>query len=66
MALLQNDPRRYQYELMSFQPDRFDVVGFGPSGISCSEQPPGESALKTMNPESASEYLQAVQQGGTV
>lgn len=63
---LQNDPRRYLYELLSFQPDRFDVLGFGPSGISCSEQTPGSSALKTMNPESAVEYLQAVQRGGTV
>ncbi len=27
---------------------------------------PGSSALKTMNPENAVEYLQAVQQGGTV
>ena len=63
---LQNDPRRYLYELMSFQPDRFDVLGFGPSGISCCEQTPGSSALKTMNPESAVEYLQAVQRGGTV
>jgi oxygen-independent coproporphyrinogen-3 oxidase len=63
---LQQDRRRYLYELMSFQPDRFDVLGFGPSGISCSEQIPGASALKTMNPESAVEYLQAVHRGGTV
>ncbi|MEN9557570.1 MAG: Oxygen-independent coproporphyrinogen-III oxidase 1 [Planctomycetota bacterium] len=63
---LQHDPRRYLYELMSFQPDRFDVLGFGPSGISCSEQIPQSSALKTMNPESAVEYLQAVHRGETV
>ena len=63
---LQHDPRRYQYELMSFQPDHFDVLGFGPSGISCSEQRPKSSALKTMNPESAAEYLQAVHGGRTV
>ena len=63
---LQNDPRRYLYELMSFQPDRVDVLGFGPSGISCSEQTPGSSALKTMNPENAVEYLQAVHRGVTV
>ena len=31
---LEHDARRYQYELMSFQPDRFDVLGFGPSAIS--------------------------------
>jgi oxygen-independent coproporphyrinogen-3 oxidase len=63
---LQQDRRRYLYELMSFQPDRFDVLGFGPSGISYGEQIPGASALKTMNPESAVEYLQAVHRGGTV
>ena len=63
---LQNDPRRYQYELMSFQPDRFDMLGFGPSGISCTQHVSQTSALKTMNPESAVEYLQAVQRGGTV
>ena len=51
---------------MSFQPDRFDMLGFGPSGISCTQHVSQTSALKTMNPESAVEYLQAVQQGGTV
>ena len=63
---LQNHSRRYLYELMSFQPDRFDMLGFGPSGISYTEHTLRSSALKTMNPESAVEYLQAVQQGGTV
>jgi oxygen-independent coproporphyrinogen-3 oxidase len=63
---LKDDPRRYLYELMSFQPDRYDMLGFGPSGISCTQNASPLSALKTMNPENASEYLQAVQQGGTV
>ncbi len=63
---LLQDSRRYQYELMSFQPDRYDMLGFGPSGISCSEQDPKSTALKTMNPESSAEYLQAVHQGGSV
>ena len=62
---LLQDPRRYQYELMSFQPDRYDMLGFGPSGISCSLQDPQLRALKTMNPESSDEYLQAVHQGGS-
>jgi len=61
---LLQDPRRYQYELMSFQPDRYDMLGFGPSGISCSAQEPEQRALKTMNPEGSSEYVQAVHQGG--
>ncbi len=63
---LLQDSRRYQYELMSFQPDRYDMLGFGPSGISCSELDPQMRALKTMNPESSTEYLQAVHQGGTL
>ena len=63
---LRNDSRRYLYELMSFQPDRFDMLGFGPSGISFTEHTSRTSALKTMNPESAVEYLQSVQRGGTV
>ena len=63
---LKDDSRRYLYELMSFQPDRYDMLGFGPSGISCTQHVSQSSALKTMNPESAVEYLQAIQQGGTV
>ena len=62
---LEHDARRYQYELMSFQPDRFDVLGFGPSAISYIEYTPRSYALKTMNPESSDEYLQAVQRGGS-
>ena len=61
---LHDDSRQYVYELKSFQPDRFDMLGFGPSGISYTENAPRSSALKTMNPESAVEYLQAVQHGG--
>jgi coproporphyrinogen III oxidase-like Fe-S oxidoreductase len=63
---LRNDPRRYQYELFSFQPDQFDMLGFGPTGISFTCSSPGEYGLKTMNPESSSEYLQAVRQTGPV
>lgn len=48
------------------KPLLLDMRGFGPSGISCTEHTSRTSALKTMNPESAVEYLQAVQQGGTV
>ena len=63
---LRDDARRYQYELMSFEPEHFDMLGFGPSGISYTERPQGSSGLKTMNPENAAEYLQAVQRGGAV
>ena len=61
---LRDDSRQYVYELKSFQPDRFDMLGFGPSGISYTERTPRSSAFKTMNPEDAVEYLQAVQRSG--
>jgi oxygen-independent coproporphyrinogen-3 oxidase len=63
---LRDDSRSYQYELMSFEPDHFDMLGFGPSGISYTERSQQSSGLKTMNPENAAEYLQSVQRGGTV
>ncbi len=63
---LQHDERRYQYEPMSFESDRTQVLGFGPSGISFASTPNGEQALKTMNPESAPEFLRAIHSDGPV
>lgn len=57
---LQGDSRSYIYELRSFEPDRYNMIGFGPSGISYSSSDPSCSGLKTMNPESSLEYLQSV------
>jgi len=57
---LATDPRRYRYEQISYESDRCQVLGFGPAGISYSSSDDGKYALKTMNPESSAEYLQAV------
>lgn len=56
----QGDLRSYIYELRSFETDRYNMIGFGPSGISYSSSDPSCSGLKTMNPESSLEYLQSV------
>lgn len=58
-----NDPRRYQYEPISYASSDCQVLGFGPGGISFSE---GDAmdGLKTLNPESSAEYLQAVHHDG--
>jgi oxygen-independent coproporphyrinogen-3 oxidase len=56
----QGDNRSYIYELRSFETDRYNMIGFGPSGISFSSNATQGLGLKTMNPESSSEYLQAV------
>ncbi len=58
-SALENDSRRYIYEIGSFEPGSHDMLGFGPSAISYSLRADGHTALKTMNPESSSEYMQA-------
>jgi coproporphyrinogen III oxidase-like Fe-S oxidoreductase len=59
-AEFESDTRRYRYEPISYESNHCQVLGFGPSGISYSSSDNGEYALKTMNPESSAEYLQAV------
>ena len=59
-----DDPRRYRYEPISYESDHCQVLGFGPSGISYSSTDNGKYALKTLNPESSAEYLQAVHSNG--
>jgi coproporphyrinogen III oxidase-like Fe-S oxidoreductase len=54
--------RRFVYEELRFQPDRFDMLGLGPSGISYARS--GPTALKVINPDGASAYLAAVELGG--
>ena len=61
---LANDPRRYRYESISFESGQCQVLGFGPAGLSYSSSPERNVALKTMNPESSAEYLQAVHGDG--
>ena len=59
-SFFHGDLRSYNYELRSFEPDRYNMIGFGPSGISYSSSDPSCDGLKTMNPESSLEYLQSV------
>ena len=51
------DDRRFVYEEFSFRPDRYDMIGFGPSGISFANS--GQTAVKVINPERASDYIAA-------
>jgi coproporphyrinogen III oxidase-like Fe-S oxidoreductase len=53
--------RRFVYEELSFRPDRYDMIGFGPTGISFSDS--GRAAVKAINPDGASEYIAAVDRG---
>lgn len=51
---------RFQYEELSFQPDRFEMLGLGPAAISCAADDEFESAWKTINPEASHDYIYAV------
>lgn len=56
---------RFQYEESSFRPDRFEILGFGPSGISVAATAGFMTALKTLNPASAETYMEAVRSRAT-
>ena len=60
------DARRFIYEESSSQPDRFEMLGFGPAAISFTADKGLCRAVKTLNPASSAEYMAAVQRGGRV
>jgi oxygen-independent coproporphyrinogen-3 oxidase len=49
---------------LSFRPDRYDALGFGPGGISFAADPDFGGGLKVLNPDSADAYGTAVDLGG--
>lgn len=57
--------RRFSYERYSFQPNRYDMMGFGPSGISFASNDAFTRGWKSTNPESTSEYLRRVEKTAT-
>ncbi len=52
--------RHFKYESMSFQPDQFDMLGFGPSGISFFADDTFSQGFKLVNPESATDYVHRI------
>ena len=58
---LRGRERRFVYEELSFRPDRYDMLGFGPTGISYADS--GLAAVKVINPDDASSYIAAVDRG---
>lgn len=61
---LRGNDRRFVYEELSFQPEAYDMLGLGPSGISFAGS--GLSAMKVINPDASAAYVDAVNQGGPV
>jgi oxygen-independent coproporphyrinogen-3 oxidase len=58
----QGHDRRFVYEELSFRPDRYDMLGFGPTGISFAGS--GRTAIKVINPDGAAAYVAAVDRAG--
>jgi oxygen-independent coproporphyrinogen-3 oxidase len=63
-AGLRGDARRFVYEEYSFEPDRFEMLGFGPSAISFAADRDFGAGLKVLNPDAAGDYLTASGAGG--
>lgn len=58
--------RRFRYEDCSFRPERYDGLGFGPSGITTVSRADGRAATKLVNATDAVQYAARVtrQSGG--
>lgn len=61
-ARFRGHPNRFLYEECSFHPDRYDVLGFGPSAISYVADPGFREGIKVLNPDGAAAYMRAVNQ----
>ena len=60
-AAFQGQSRRFLYEECSFRPDRFEMIGFGPSAISFTTHGgPVQTGTKIVNPDGSEEYLNAI------
>ena len=57
----QGHHRRFVYEEFSFRPAQFDMIGFGPTGISFAHAE--RASVKVINPDGAAEYVSAVKRG---
>lgn len=55
-ADVESSSRQFIYENLSFQPDQFDMLGFGPSGISFSANNGFTRGIKLVNSTSAEDY----------
>lgn len=60
-STLRGTEERFQYEESSFQPQRFDMLGFGPSAITFTADARFHEGRKTLNPDLADEYVERVQ-----
>lgn len=65
-AEYRNYERRFVYEEYGFRPTHFEMLGFGPGGISFDASHLFSRGLKVVNPASSSAYIKAVQSGRPV
>jgi len=63
-AEVHQSDRRYLYEECGFNANDFEMVGFGPGGISFQANDEFSQGVKTVNPESSHDYMSAVDRPG--
>ena len=63
---IHDTPRRFLYESCSFQPARYDALGFGPGAISTFTSSDRRTALKWMNLSTSEAYVRAREAGAPV
>jgi oxygen-independent coproporphyrinogen-3 oxidase len=51
---------RFVYEDYGYRPEKYDLLGFGPSAISLISDKAFNSAIKLLNPEGSSEYTELI------
>lgn len=56
--------RRYLYEECGFNAEQYEMAGFGPGGISFRANDAFTHGVKTVNPESSQDYVEAVDRPG--
>lgn len=57
-------PRRFEYERMSYALESYDAIGFGPAGISFFLDPATKRAVKWINATTAVDYAELVSRRG--
>lgn len=63
---VQQSTRHYIYEECGYSLLDYQILGFGPGGISFSMNQDFSRGIKTVNPESSSEYLASVERGDRI
>ncbi len=58
--------QRFIYEERGFQPENYEMLGFGPCGISFQANEDFSAGVKTVNPDNSADYVAAIEHPGRI